>query len=450
MEPAADRRSRARSMHRGRRPCAIVGRVASTLAPMRENRQCGVTIEPAARSARRSRRDLGAQPPDGLLPPLPRDPALRLAGAARNRRLRGRLRPLARRADRGRGAGQPARLRRVVHPLLDAGQRLRLPRGEPVPVVPRRSPGTRSTSRSTRRCARVAGAGSSGSCSRCRRSSSRRRSAAACRRARRARRRPGRRRAATTRRSGGTPARSAASRRQRRSSRGSPSSRADARRADCATSRRMRSATARRPAAYLLLLTPRYPTSDPELAGPYAELPEHPVRVVVTTTSAPTAHRSLPILPRDPAPRLALAVVDRRRLRSPSSRWIIGLVPGRLPVPLHRFLAAYIRYATHRDRVPLSRRRRVPGLHRAARARTGSTSRSTRRPTAPLDDPLPALPRDPGVHRSASALGGVAFVVGAPRLVVRARHGADARGAAQPRASLPALLGADVCVRRCS
>ena len=34
--------------------------------------------------------------------------------------------------------------------------------------------------------------------------------------------------------------------------------------------------------AYLFLLTPRYPTSDPELAEPYSELPEHPVRMVVT------------------------------------------------------------------------------------------------------------------------------------------------------------------------
>ena len=33
---------------------------------------------------------------------------------------------------------------------------------------------------------------------------------------------------------------------------------------------------------YLFLLTPRYPSSDPALAQPYAELPEHPVRVVVT------------------------------------------------------------------------------------------------------------------------------------------------------------------------
>src|SRR5918994_680081 len=33
--------------------------------------------------------------------------------------------------------------------------------------------------------------------------------------------------------------------------------------------------------AYLFLLTPRYPTSDPALAEPYSELPEHPVRIVV-------------------------------------------------------------------------------------------------------------------------------------------------------------------------
>ena len=32
---------------------------------------------------------------------------------------------------------------------------------------------------------------------------------------------------------------------------------------------------------YLLLLTPRYPTSDPALAEEYSDLPQHPVRIVV-------------------------------------------------------------------------------------------------------------------------------------------------------------------------
>ena len=92
----------------------------------------GATPGPARR-ARRPR----AQPPDRVLPALSRDPPVPLGRAARNRRVRRRLRELARRADPGRGAGQPPRLRRELHPLLDAGRRVRVPRRQPVPVVPR-------------------------------------------------------------------------------------------------------------------------------------------------------------------------------------------------------------------------------------------------------------------------------------------------------------------------
>jgi hypothetical protein len=98
---------------------------------------------------------------------------------------------------------------------------------------------------------------------------------------------------------------------------------------------------------YLMLLTGRYPTSDPVQAEPYAELPEHPVRIVVD----------------DELRRSRLTVLFRLLLAIPHfvwivlwslavlvagfAAWVIALVTGRLPSGLHRFLAAYVRYATH-------------------------------------------------------------------------------------------------------
>jgi hypothetical protein len=98
---------------------------------------------------------------------------------------------------------------------------------------------------------------------------------------------------------------------------------------------------------YLLLLTPRYPSSDPELLEPLPELPAHPVRLTVD----------------DELERSRLTVFFRLLLAIPHFIWIflwtiavifvafvswfVVLAMGRLPLPLHRFLAAYQRYATH-------------------------------------------------------------------------------------------------------
>ena len=114
--------------------------------------------------------------------------------------------------------------------------------------------------------------------------------------------------------------------------------------------------------AYLFLLTPRYPTSDPELAEPYSDLPEHPVRAVVD----------------DDLMRPRLTVLFRFFLAIPHFVWIFlwsiavvfvafvgwiaALVLGRLPDPLHRFLAAYIRYATHLVAFVYLVGRRFPGF----------------------------------------------------------------------------------------
>jgi hypothetical protein len=98
---------------------------------------------------------------------------------------------------------------------------------------------------------------------------------------------------------------------------------------------------------YFLLLTDRYPTADPAQAEPYAELPSHPVELRVD----------------DPLDRSRLTVFFRLLLAIPHfiwltlwaiaaffaaiAAWFAALVMGRVPTPLHRFLAAFLRYGTH-------------------------------------------------------------------------------------------------------
>jgi hypothetical protein len=114
--------------------------------------------------------------------------------------------------------------------------------------------------------------------------------------------------------------------------------------------------------AYLFLLTPRYPTSDPELAEEYADLPEHPVRIVVD----------------DDLERPRLTVLFRVFLAIPHIvwillwsiavvvaavvAWIVTLVTGRLPDAFHRFFAAYVRYGTHLVAFLYLVGRRFPGF----------------------------------------------------------------------------------------
>jgi hypothetical protein len=162
---------------------------------------------------------------------------------------------------------------------------------------------------------------------------------------------------------------------------------------------------------YVLLLTGRYPTSDPALAEPYAELPRHAVEIVVT----------------DDLERSRLTVFFRLFLALPHlfwlllwtiaaffaaiAAWLAALVTGRVPDPLHRFLAAYVRYAVHVQAYLYVVGRRFPGFT----GRPGSygidleiepPGRQSRWVTLfRLFLAIPAL-------LLASALGGVVFVVG--------------------------------------
>jgi hypothetical protein len=113
---------------------------------------------------------------------------------------------------------------------------------------------------------------------------------------------------------------------------------------------------------YLLLLTPRYPSSDPALMDPLPELPEHPVRLEVA----------------DELERSRLTVLFRLLLAIPHFIWIllwtiavvvvlfvawfVVLVLGRLPSAVHRFLAAYLRYATHLSAYLYLVGRKFPGF----------------------------------------------------------------------------------------
>ncbi len=113
---------------------------------------------------------------------------------------------------------------------------------------------------------------------------------------------------------------------------------------------------------YVLLLTSRYPSSDPALAEPYAELPRHPVQMVVT----------------DGLERSRLTVLFRLFLAIPHlvwitlwsiavlfaaiAAWFAALATGSVPQGLHRFLAAYVRYAVHVQAFVYVIGRRFPGF----------------------------------------------------------------------------------------
>ena len=99
--------------------------------------------------------------------------------------------------------------------------------------------------------------------------------------------------------------------------------------------------------AYLLLVTARYPNADPEATGPPWSLAPHAIGVEVD----------------DDGRRSRLTVLFRLLLALPHFVWLAlwtvaalvaallngihALVRGRPATPLHRFLAAYVRYSAH-------------------------------------------------------------------------------------------------------
>jgi hypothetical protein len=163
--------------------------------------------------------------------------------------------------------------------------------------------------------------------------------------------------------------------------------------------------------SYALLLTPTYPTSDPALAEPFSTLPAHPVRLVVE----------------DELERSRITVLFRLLLAIPHFIWLVlwsiaawfaavaawfaALATGRVPEALHRFLAAYVRYATHLVAFVYVIGRTFPGFT----GRAGSygidveiAAPERQRRWTVLVRAFLAIP----ALVVASALGGVAFVVG--------------------------------------
>ncbi len=98
--------------------------------------------------------------------------------------------------------------------------------------------------------------------------------------------------------------------------------------------------------SYYLLLTDQYPSSQPRFAGPMA-LPEHPVDLDLTDDVARprllVLFRILLALPH----LVWLSLWTVAIVFSAILGWFATLFAGRLPVALHRFHAAYVRYAAH-------------------------------------------------------------------------------------------------------
>ncbi|HET6448273.1 MAG TPA: DUF4389 domain-containing protein [Conexibacter sp.] len=99
--------------------------------------------------------------------------------------------------------------------------------------------------------------------------------------------------------------------------------------------------------AYLLLLTDRYPNSDPLAAVPDLPADEHPIRLDVTDDRlrgrASTFFRLLLAIPH-----LAWLIIwGIAAYAGVIASWFIQVVAGRPHASLHRFISTYLRYATH-------------------------------------------------------------------------------------------------------
>ena len=99
--------------------------------------------------------------------------------------------------------------------------------------------------------------------------------------------------------------------------------------------------------AYTLLLTDRYPNSDPGALGPAWSLPPHPVRLELDDdgrrSRLTVAFRLLLSLPHV----VWLTLWSIAAILAAIANWFVALFTGRSAEPLHRFLAAYVRYSVH-------------------------------------------------------------------------------------------------------
>jgi hypothetical protein len=98
---------------------------------------------------------------------------------------------------------------------------------------------------------------------------------------------------------------------------------------------------------YLLLLTDRYPDSRPVHVSPPPALPHHPVRLALgdelRRDRVVVLFRFLLAFPH----LVWLSLWSVAAVLAAVAGWLAALARGTLPRSLHRFLAAYVRYAAH-------------------------------------------------------------------------------------------------------
>ena len=99
--------------------------------------------------------------------------------------------------------------------------------------------------------------------------------------------------------------------------------------------------------AYLLLVTPTYPTSEPTLPASAGPTPAHPIALSVDDdrrrSRLTTFFRLFLTVPH----MVWLLLWGIVAVFAVIGQWFFALATGRPAAPLHRFLAAYIRYQTH-------------------------------------------------------------------------------------------------------
>jgi hypothetical protein len=99
--------------------------------------------------------------------------------------------------------------------------------------------------------------------------------------------------------------------------------------------------------AYVLLLTDRYPNTDPETIGSEWALPPHQVRLDLADDGRRSRltvfFRLLLAIPHF----VWLALWTVAAFLAAIANWLVALVRGRSAHALHRFLAAYVRYYAH-------------------------------------------------------------------------------------------------------
>ncbi len=102
-----------------------------------------------------------------------------------------------------------------------------------------------------------------------------------------------------------------------------------------------------RAGAYVLMLTDRYPSTDPETLGPEWSLPSHEIQLELDDDGRRSRltvfFRLLLVLPH----LVWLALWAAVAVVAAFVNWLVALVRGRPADPLHRFLAAFVRYKTH-------------------------------------------------------------------------------------------------------